>query len=512
MTSYLTQKLTLAMSIESILLYTSILAVIGLALSKAGFRIGIPSLLLFLGVGMLAGYTGYVEFNSAEEAQTIGIIALTMILFTGGKDTDFREVKPVIVRGTLLATVGVLLTMLLTGTFIYFLFRQPWINKGVSQLSFPMALLCAAVMSSTDSASVFSILRSKDMHLKHQVKPLLEFESGSNDPMAYMLTLILLEMVQLGEMSIWAAVETFLIQFTVGGLLGYLLGKGAVWFVNKMELGAPSLNSILLLFIAFFIYSATTRIGGNGYLAVYLSGLVIGNSDVVYKKSAKRFFDGFQWLCQLVMFLSLGLLVNVPELADVALPAILIGLFLMFLGRPIAVMLTMLPFIKKMPLNAMCYTCWVGLRGAVPIIFATYPLVADVSEARMIFNIVFFITLVSLTVQGSTVSVVAKWFGLVDDKVRPLVFKDVDLPENFTSTISEMVVSQRMIEESNLLRDINIPSNTLAILVKRGDSYFVPRGETPLEVGDHVLVLSDDEDALIEAYEQLGVHHYHVGS
>lgn len=498
------------MSIETLLLYISVLAVVGLVLSKAGFKYGIPSLLLFLGVGMLAGYTGYLEFNSAEEAQTIGIIALTMILFTGGMDTDYKEIRPVILPGALLATVGVLLTMLLTGTFIYFLFRQPWINKGVAEFSFPMALLCAAVMSSTDSASVFSIMRSKEMHLKYNVKPLLEFESGSNDPMAYMLTLILLQVITIGEMSFGSAVWLFVVQFTLGGLLGFLFGKAAVWFANKVQLDSPSLNSILLLFLAFVIFSATTEIGGNGYLAVYVAGLVVGNSDVIYKKSTKRFLGGFQWLCQMVMFLALGLLVNVNELGEIVVPAILIGLFLMFFGRPIAVLLTLIPFFKRIPLPAMLYTCWVGLRGAVPIIFATYPLVADVPEARMIFNVVFFITLVSLTLQGGSVTLVAKWLGLVDDRVKPLVFRDVDLPDNLSSTISEMVVSPKMIGTSNLLRDIPIPDNTLAILVKRGPAYFIPRGDTPLEVGDHVLMLSDDADALIEAYEQLGIHQYHV--
>ncbi|WP_296164862.1 cation:proton antiporter, partial [uncultured Porphyromonas sp.] len=271
------------MAIEQLIFYISLLAIVGLVLSKAGFRFGIPSLLLFLGVGMFAGYSGYLEFNSASEAQTIGIIALTMILFTGGMDTDYKEIKPVMVRGTLLATVGVLLTMLVTGTFIYFLFRQPWVPGEVQALSFPMALLCAAVMSSTDSASVFSILRSKEMHLRHNVKPLLEFESGSNDPMAYMLTLILLQMIHTGDSSIGNALWMFVLQFSIGGVLGYGFGKGAVWFVNKVKLASPALHSLLLLFVAFVIYSATARLGGNGYLAVYISGLVVGNSEVLYK-------------------------------------------------------------------------------------------------------------------------------------------------------------------------------------------------------------------------------------
>lgn len=492
------------MSTELLLLYGSILAVVGIVLSKASFRFGLPTLLLFLGVGILAGSFGNIEFDSPETAQAIGTVALTVILFSGGMDTKLSEVRPVMVPGTLLATVGVLLTALLTGTFIYFLFQA----IGHVQLTFPQSLLCAAVMSSTDSASVFSILRSKDVHLKHNLKPLLEFESGSNDPMAYMLTVILVSMIQTGNLSVPHGLLMLLMQLTLGVLFGLMFGKGTAWFINKVNLPAGALYPILLLALACFTFAVTTQIGGNGYLAVYLTGLVVGNSKVVHKKSIGRFFDGFQWLCQLIMFLALGLLVNIHDLGVIAIPAMLIALFLLLFGRPISVFLTMVPFYKKFGTKAITYVSWVGLRGAVPIIFACYPWVAGLEYAQLFFNIVFFITLFSLIIQGSTVSLMAEKLDLVDEDVRKKVFSEVDLPEQIKSTISEMVVSASMIQHSNKLMDLPIPDHTLAILVQRDGNFFIPRGGTILAEGDHVLVISDDEDALVQAYEELGVQSY----
>lgn len=477
---------------------------VGIVLSKASFRFGLPTLLLFLGVGMLAGTFGHIEFDNPVVAQSVGTVALTIILFSGGMDTKLADVRPVMVPGTLLATVGVLLTALLTGGFIYFLFQA----TGHVRLTFPQSLLCGAVMSSTDSASVFSILRSKNIQLKRNLKPLLEFESGSNDPMAYMLTVILVSMLQTGDVSIAHGVVMLVMQLALGILLGLAFGWCTAWFINKVNLPAAALYPILLLALASFAFSVTTHLGGNGYLAVYLTGLVVGNSKVVHKKSIGRFFDGFQWLCQLIMFLVLGLLVNVNDLGGIALPALLIALFLLLFGRPLSVFLTMIPFYKKFGTRAVTYVSWVGLRGAVPIIFACYPWVAGIEHAQLFFNIVFFITLFSLIVQGSTVGLMAEKLGLVSDDMRQKVFTEVDLPEQIQSTISEMIVSESMIRHSNKLMDLPIPDHTLAILVQRDGHFFIPRGNTPLEEGDHVLVISDDEDALVQAYEELGVQSY----
>lgn len=491
---------------DQLLLYGSILAIVGLFLSKTGFKLGLPTLLLFLAVGMVAGSTEFINFDSPELAQAIGSVALVVILFSGGMDTSYREVKPIMVSGGLLATVGVLLTALLTGTFIYYLFQ--WVDMGI-KLTYLESLLFASVMSSTDSASVFSILRSKKINLKYNLKPLLEFESGSNDPMAYMLTIILIQMIQLGEsVTIWDGVLMFVIQFSLGLLMGLLLGKLFTWLVNRADLYATSLYPILMLFMAFFMYSFTNTIYGNGYLAVYVGGLVIGNSKMQYSNTIAKFFDGVSWLSQLVMFLTLGLLVDVPFLLKVAVPALIISLFMLFFSRPISVFLTLIPFWKQFNAKAQLYISWVGLRGAVPIIFAMAPWVAGIEHAQLIFTVVFFITILSLLIQGTTVHMMAEKLDLIDHSVKQQVFSDVNLPQEIKSAISEIVVNESMISTSDMMKDLALPDHTLAIMVQRDGNFFIPRGNTQLMVDDHVLFISDDEDALVQAYEELGVNNY----
>ena len=495
---------------DHLLLYGSILAVLGLFLSKTGFRFGLPTLLLFLGVGMAAGATGFINFDSPVIAQAIGSVALVVILFSGGMDTSFKEVKPIMAPGGLLATLGVLLTALFTGTFIYFLFQ--WLDMGI-KLTFLQSLLFASVMSSTDSASVFSILRSKRTNLKQNLKPLLEFESGSNDPMAYMLTMVLIQMISQGDsVTIWDGVWMFVVQFSLGLLLGFLLGKGAIWLVNRANLYATSLYPILMLFVAFFIYSITNTVQGNGYLAVYVGGLVIGNSRMQYSHTIAKFFDGMQWLSQLVMFLTLGLLVDVPFLLKVALPALYISLFMLFFGRPLSVFLTLLPFWGKFSAKAQLYTSWVGLRGAVPIIFAISPWVAGLEHAQLTFTIVFFITILSLLIQGTTVHSMADKLDLIDYSVRENVFTDINLPQQIKSAISEIIVNDQMLSKSDMMRDLELPDHTLAIMVQREGQFFIPRGHTQLRVDDHVLFISDDQEALVQAYEELGVNIYSMDS
>lgn len=495
---------------DHLLLYGSILAVLGLFLSKTGFRFGLPTLLLFLGVGMAAGATGFINFDSPVIAQAIGSVALVVILFSGGMDTSFKEVKPIMAPGGLLATVGVLLTALFTGTFIYFLFQ--WLDMGI-KLTFLQSLLFASVMSSTDSASVFSILRSKRTNLKQNLKPLLEFESGSNDPMAYMLTMVLIQMISQGDsVTIWDGVWMFVVQFSLGLLLGFLLGKGAIWLVNRANLYATSLYPILMLFVAFFIYSITNTVQGNGYLAVYVGGLVIGNSRMQYSHTIAKFFDGMQWLSQLVMFLTLGLLVDVPFLMKVALPALYISLFMLFFGRPLSVFLTLLPFWGKFSAKAQLYTSWVGLRGAVPIIFAISPWVAGLEHAQLTFTIVFFITILSLLIQGTTVHSMADKLDLIDYSVRENVFTDINLPQQIKSAISEIIVNDQMLSKSDMMRDLELPDHTLAIMVQREGQFFIPRGHTQLQIDDHVLFISDDQEALVQAYEELGVNIYSMDS
>lgn len=487
--------------IGAVLLFFSVIA------GKAGFRFGVPVLLLFLGVGMLFGSDGLgIQFNNPASAQFIGMIALSIILFSGGMDTKYSEIKPVAGQGVILATLGVILTTAITGYFIYWI---TGIISDFSTLTLTESLLMAAVMSSTDSASVFSILRSKRQGLKEQLRPMLELESGSNDPMAYMLTLLLIQIIQApaGEVSLWYSAGMFLLQMSVGAIAGYLLGRLAVWMMNRLNVDNQSLYPILLLACVFFIFSVTELIKGNGYLAVYIAGLVVGNHKIQHKKSTATFFDGFTWLFQIVMFLTLGLLVNPRDLLPVAGLGLLVGIFMILFARPVSVFLCLAPF-RRMSTKAKLYVSWVGLRGAVPIIFATYPLIAQVQYATLIFNVVFFITIVSLLTQGTTVSYMAKLLGLSEQEKKQNNDFGMELPEEIKSAMSEIEVIPSLLANGNHLMDLTLPDNTLVVMVKRDKHFFIPRGRTKLNEGDKLLVITDNDEELRNTYKKLGINNY----
>lgn len=489
----------------NILLIGSILLFISIVVGKAGFRFGVPALLLFLGVGMLFGTDGFgIEFNNPQSAQFIGVIALSVILFSGGMDTSASEIKPILGQGVILATAGVMFTALLTGYFIYYITN---LAESFVTLSFTESLLLASIMSSTDSASVFSILRSKRQGLKEHLRPMLELESGSNDPMAYMLTILLIQIIQSGESTLTTTALQFVMQMSIGAVCGYLLGRLALISINKININ-PSLYSVLLLAFVLFIFSFTDLIKGNGYLAVYIAGLVVGNHKMIHKKSLTTFFDGITWLCQIVMFLTLGLLVNPAELLPVASLGILIGIFMIIISRPISVFLCLLPF-RKMSSKARFYISWVGLRGAVPIIFATYPLIAKIENASLLFNVVFFITILSLVLQGTTVGFMAKLLGLSIPEQRKNAF-NLELPEEIKTAMSEIEVVPSMLTQGGKLMDLVLPDSTLVALIKRNDSYCVPNGNTKLREGDKLLVITDDDEALRKTYESLGITDYSI--
>lgn len=491
-------------SIELFILLASVLLFFSLLVGKTGYRFGVPTLLLFLLIGIGAGSEGLgIEFSSPYVAQYIGVVALCIILFSGGLDTRFSEIKPVVLPGLLLATVGVLLTAIITGFFIYWL-----TNNVIQSVTFSLleSLLLAGIMSSTDSASVFSILRSRGLSLKENLRPLLELESGSNDPMAFMITIVLVQLIQTPDISGWEVLVVFLKQLLLGALSGFLLGKIAVRIINKINLDNDALYSVLLLTVMFFLYGFTSFIGGNGYLAVYAGGLLIGNHRFVHKRSTLKFFDGLTWLFQIIMFLSLGLLVNPSELLPVAGVGLLVGLFLIIMARPLAVLIALLPF-KNMSFKARIFTSWVGLRGAVPIIFATYPWISDVPQAKMMFNTVFFITILSLVVQGTTVSSMAHWLKLslpVPPK-RKLKEFDVEFSEEIKSAMCEITVNENMLRNGRRVMDVSMPDQTLLVMVKRKKKYFIPRGNTQLDAGDTLLIITDNEEAMRETYRQLGV-------
>jgi cell volume regulation protein A len=458
---------------------------------------------------MLFGSDGLgIQFSNPMAAQVIGMLALIIILFTGGMDTNFSEVRTVLAQGVILATVGVLLTTAVTGIFAYYLFF--WVN-GNATLSIVEALLLAAVMSSTDSASVFSILHGRKVNLKERLNRALELESGSNDPMAYLLTIMLISYIQSSgaELSIGNAILSLFIQMGLGFLAGFLMGKALLWLINRINLSNESFYPILLVAGAIFIFAGTTILHGNGYLAVYVAGLMVGNKPFVHRRRTRTFFEGFTWLFQIVMFLTLGLLVNPLELLPVAGVALTIGVFMIFVARPLAVFTSLLPFRKTFSLKGKVYLSWVGLRGAVPIIFAIYPLTAHINHAQMIFNVVFFITILSLVVQGTTVVSVANWLHLTQKMPNKNVF-GIELPDEIKSAMSQIDITPEVLKHGNKLVELTLPDHTLAVMVMRDNHYFIPKGNTPLQENDKLLVISDNDEALLQAYNSLGITNYTI--
>ena len=492
------------MSVEFVLLVLSLLFFASIITDKIGNKFGVPALLLFLAVGMLFGpdllgdVMGTSNFDgilSIGAAQALGTVALCIILFSGGMDTKLSDIQPVMAPGVTLATVGVLLTAAISGVIIYWIFG--WI-EALTTISLATALLIAATMSSTDSASVFSILRTNGVKFKHNLRPLLELESGANDPMAYILTITLIGIVTGIDKDTTALsiTQNILIQLVMGGVMGLAFGKVVVWLLRKVQLTNESLYPIMVLTACIFIFAATYYLNGNPYLAVYIGGLIIGNSKFTRKRQTKSFFDGLTWLSQLVMFLMLGLLVKPHELIrlEVWIPCLVISIVMIFIARPLSVFLCMIPF-KQYKTQDKLLISWVGLKGAVPIIFAILCEANGVAHADLIFNVVFACTIVSLIAQGTSLGKVAHKLRLAEpaEVEHKLVHFDIDFPEEVESSTHETLVTKELIKNGNHLRDLAIPQKTLVIMVRRGDSYFVPTGQTELQIGDYLLVISDDD-------------------
>ncbi|MEG1759981.1 MAG: potassium/proton antiporter [Alistipes sp.] len=485
---------------ENFILLVAVLLFVAVLAGKVAYRFGAPSLLFFLGTGIFFGID-LISFHSVGMTQFVGMVALCIILFTGGMDTKFAEIRPILVPGLVLATLGVVLTALIIAGFVYFV--APWF--GI-EMPFLLALLLAATMSSTDSASVFSILRSKKCGLKENLRPLLEFESGSNDPMAYILTILLVGVLtsSAGDVTVVSSIFVFVVEMAVGSLFGYLIGRFGVWTINRINLSNHSLYSVLLLAFVFFSFSFSHLLHGNGYLAVYITGLVIGNYKLTQKHELTIFFDGFTWLLQIALFLVLGLFVNLEELLqpEVLLLGGLVGGFLILVARPAAVLLCLIPF-GKFSSKARIYIAWVGLRGAVPIIFATYPLLAEVENATLLFNIAFLVTIISLLVQGTTVSSFANLLGLSFEE-RESSF-GTNMHDSMKSELVEIEVNGTMLQGGSALNRITLPENTLVMMVCREGEYFVPQGKSELRVGDKLLVISDRGEELESIYKNLGI-------
>lgn len=488
---------------ENILLVGSTLLVAGILIGKSSYRSGLPLLLIFLLVGMAFGSDGLgIQFSDMATAQFIGMIALCIILFSGGMGTRISAIRPVIVPGLMLSTIGVLLTALLTGLFIWWLSGMSWTNIHFALLP---SLLLASTMSSTDSASVFGILGSQKISLRNNLRPMLELESGSNDPMAYMLTIILIDALTIdNSMSVGNILMQLGLQFGVGAAGGYVMGKFTLWLISVYRrIGgrsdrsedpsqATSMISVLMTGCIFLTFALTNDLSGNGYLAVYIAGIVIGNATLPGHRGISKFLDGMTWLAQIVVFLMLGLLVNPREMLGVAAVSVLIGLFMIVIGRPLSVFLTLAPF-RKISMKSKLFVSWVGLRGAVPIIFATYPVVAHVDGAGQIFNIVFFVTLISLLVQGTTVLSSARRLRLVNSQPDEDDDFGVELADELPTSLQTITLTEADLADGDTLRDMHIAAGSLVMMIRRGNRHIVPNGKVRLQPGDVLLIIREEK-------------------
>lgn len=447
--------------------------------SKLLYGVGVPALLIFLGFGMLFGSDGVVgiPFDNFTLAQQICTVCLIFIMFYGGFGTNWKMARPILAPSILLSTLGVVITAALTGLFCYFVLKMTMFE----------GFLIGSVVASTDAASVFAILRSRNLNLKGGLSSLLEIESGSNDPFAYLLTVIVLTFVSpSGSGPIWLLL---LRQIAFGLLVGFLLSKAACFLLHKITIETEGLYPIFIIAVALLSYSLSESIGGNGYLSVYVAGILIGNSKIMHKKSLVRFFDGVSWLMQILLFFILGLLSFPSHLPAVAVTGISISLFLLFIARPAAVFGILSWF--KVPIKQQLLVSWVGLRGAASIVFAIYAVSNGAAVQNDIFHIVFFIALFSVTLQGTLIPTISKRLGLVNTESSVMkTFNDYEGEIN--TKLMEIMITEDNIWANQSIVNAEIPDEILVVMIKRGKEVLIPNGSTVIHPGDTLVLSSND--------------------
>ncbi len=472
-------------TLESILLYVSILIFVSVVSSRISDRFAMPVLLLFLGVGMIAGSEGIgaINFDNMQLAKSFGILALIFIIFSGGIDTDWRETRPVVWPGVMLSTIGVLLTAVITGACAV----------AILKCSLLEGLLLGSIVSSTDAAAVFSTLRSKRISLKPPLKPLLELESGSNDPMAVFLTVGLISMLTEQGTDPAGLVVRFFLDMGIGALTGYLMARFITFFMNRFKLDYEGLYPVIMIAFVLMTYALAFFVKGNGFLAVYLVGLMLGQAEFPNKKMIMRFHDGIAWLMQIMMFVMLGLLVFPSRIVPFMGAGLLLTLCLMLVARPLSVWLCLAPFRLEPRKKAM--VAWVGLRGAVPIILATFPFMAGIPQADTIFNIAFFVVISSVFIQGASIPVVSRMLRLDEpfaDRVKyPLEFEKTAAMD---ADLKDIIVPYNAEAVGKRISDLGLSDRCLIVLISREGRFIVPSGPTVIEGGDILLVLANEEN------------------
>jgi cell volume regulation protein A len=462
-----------------------VLLALSVLFSRASQRIGVPIALLFLVIGMLAGSEGLgrIAFDDYRFSFRLGSLALALILFDGGLNTPLAALRRTWAPAGLLATAGVVLTAGLLAIPAHF-----W------GLAWPQALLLGAVVSSTDAASVFAVLRGSSLHLKRRVGTTLELESGLNDPVAVILTVALTaNLLEPGAVSGWSIGADVLRELAVGGALGVGIGLGGRQLLARYPLPTGGLYPALTLAFALLAFGVTTLLHGSGFLAVYLAGLVLGNGPLPYRAGLLRVHDALAWLAQIGMFLMLGLLVFPSGLVMVAATGLGLALLLAFVVRPLVVAACLAPF--RYPWRETLYIGWVGLRGAVPIVLATFPVLAGAPGANRVFHLVFFIVVVNALVPGGTVAWVTQRLGLqAAEPPAPQAVLAIESRLPLEGELMSFYIDEALVVAGLSLRDLDFPEGAAVTLIVRGRKLVPPKGRTVLEPGDHVYIVAKAED------------------
>ncbi|SET99489.1 potassium/proton antiporter [Paenibacillus sp. NFR01] len=460
---------------DSVILLLAILLLVAVFSTKFSTRFGMPSLVLFIAAGMALNH--FVYFNNASITQIAGIFALVVILFEGGMQTNMKDIRPIIAPALSLATVGVVLTTAIVGLFARFILDVSWAES----------FLFGAIVGSTDAAAVFSVLGGKN--IDKRLTSTLEAESGSNDPMAVFLTVSLIEWISHPETAIWTLLLSFVWEMGIGLVLGAALGKLAVGFINKINLDSTGLYPVLAIGFAVLTYGLAASVHASGLLAVYIMGLTLGNSELMYHRTIMNFNHGFAWMMQIAMFVLLGLLVFPQELPAIAWDGLLLSIILMVVARPAGVLLSLL--FSRFSFREKTLISWAGLRGAVPIVLATYPLLAGLEHGRLFFNVVFFVVLTSAVIQGTTISPLAMRLKLVgkDEAAQPSLMELVALGTT-DSEFNHIRIEPSMPVAGTPIERLGLPEDILFTAIIRGKNIIAPHGSTILQPGDTVYVLS----------------------
>lgn len=475
------------LDLNTILIAGGFILFISVLSSKILYRLGVPTLIIFLTLGMLLGSEGIggIYFDNYDVAEKVASFGLIFIIFYGGMGMNWKSAKPVALKASLLSTIGVVITCLVLGVFASFVFK----------LSIYEGLLLGAVVSSTDAAAIFSILRSRNLNLKNNLAPLLEMESASNDPMAYMLTIIFISV--LTNQSDLPILLLLFKQMVFGVILGFAFGFLNSYLLKKISIEIEGLYPIFIISVVFILFAFSSQIGGNGYLAVYIAGIILGNSSIPQKYSIVRFFDGVSWLMQIVLFFTLGLLIYPSQLLPVMLGGLIIALFLIFVARPISVF-SILSFFKT-PVKQQLFISWVGLRGAASIVFATFALKAELPISNLIFNTVFFIAFFSVIIQGSFIPLVAKKLNLIGEQDNVLK-TFTDYVEDTYDTLLEIEVKTDNPLINKTIMELNLPENVLIIMIKRKNKIITPRGSTIINLNDKLVLTGENTDEIIKYF------------